>query len=314
MNRNVKKLTDGAMMVAIMGVVLVIDRQFAGILESMVLFLFPIPMVVYAAKYGWKDSWLVYICMVILSALIGFPTTIFYVASESMMGMVYGAGIYKKVNSHKLLMATMIIGVFVNIISMVVFASFFGYDLNADIAAYKDVIAQVEKTAGVSLYASIDLDSFLKTVFVISAVLTGIMEGYITQFASRLLLKRLHFDLPPKQPLFEYMPPLWTGYVGLAGMMAYYYSIYRPVASAFWQNAMQGFGMAGFLYLILFGVIGLISLGRIARGRTEGLNVILSILLAVIASLASAVFGFLYITTNIHRRALEGAANASKTQ
>ena len=56
MNNNVRKLTDGAMMCAIVGVVLLINRQLGGLFQDMFLFLFPIPMVFYSAKYGWKEQ------------------------------------------------------------------------------------------------------------------------------------------------------------------------------------------------------------------------------------------------------------------
>ena len=56
MNQNIRKITDGAMMAAIVGVVLIINRQMAGLLQDLLLFVFPLPMVFYAAKYGMKQS------------------------------------------------------------------------------------------------------------------------------------------------------------------------------------------------------------------------------------------------------------------
>ena len=40
MNNSVRKITDGAMMCAIVGLLLVVNRQFAGMLEEMFLFFF----------------------------------------------------------------------------------------------------------------------------------------------------------------------------------------------------------------------------------------------------------------------------------
>ena len=93
MNNSVRKITDGAMMCAIVGLLLVVNRQFAGMLEEMFLFFFPLPMVFYGAKYGMKNSWVVLFAIVLLSFIIGTPQTLFYVASESFLGMMYGAGI-----------------------------------------------------------------------------------------------------------------------------------------------------------------------------------------------------------------------------
>ena len=71
MNKDIRKITDGAMMVAIIGAVLLLDRQLAGTVSSMVLFLFPLPMVFYSAKYGLKDSWMVLFAVFVLLAMLG---------------------------------------------------------------------------------------------------------------------------------------------------------------------------------------------------------------------------------------------------
>ncbi len=123
MNNNVRKLTDGAMMCAIVGVVLLINRQFGGLFEDMFLFLFPIPMVFYSAKYGWKDSIIVLIAMCLIAFMLGSFVTLFYVGSESLIGLVYGNGIYTHQNSHRLVLITMFMGAVVNVLSTVVFAS-----------------------------------------------------------------------------------------------------------------------------------------------------------------------------------------------
>ena len=56
MNNNVRRLTDGAMMLAIIGALLLINRQTAGIIETTFLFILPLPMVFYSARYGLKSS------------------------------------------------------------------------------------------------------------------------------------------------------------------------------------------------------------------------------------------------------------------
>ena len=126
MNSNVRKITDGAMMCAIVGAVLLINRQLGGLFQDMFLFLFPIPMVFYSAKYVWKNGWVVFAAMCLLGFILGGPTTLFYVASESLIGLIYGGGIHAGQKTHKLVLLTMVAGAIVNVLSTVVFASFFG--------------------------------------------------------------------------------------------------------------------------------------------------------------------------------------------
>ena len=49
MNQNVRKITEGAMMVALIGVFMLIDRQFQGTFSSTFAFLLPLPMVYFGA-------------------------------------------------------------------------------------------------------------------------------------------------------------------------------------------------------------------------------------------------------------------------
>ena len=64
MNQNVRKITEGAMMVALVGVFMLIDRQFQGTFSSMFVFLLPLPMVYFGAKYGLRDSLMVLVAII----------------------------------------------------------------------------------------------------------------------------------------------------------------------------------------------------------------------------------------------------------
>lgn len=308
MNQNVRKITDGAMMAAIIGVLLLINRQTAGLLENMLLFAFPLPMVFYGARYGWKNSWMLFTAVMILTFIIGTPTTWFYVATESLIGMVYGCGIYHHVSTQKIVIRTLILAVIVNVISILILSSFFGFDINGEVQAYEDAFNKALSAAGRSVPANMNLHNMLRTMIVVATVFTGIFEGLATHLLSRLLLKRLHFPLEPIKPLSEYFPPKWSGYAGLACFVGYYYSVYRPLTNDLAQSILQGFGMAGTIYLALFGMIAFYS-AFAQRMHAKAAAVILSLLLFMFFSPAMAITGFLYITTDLHMRSLKGDGN-----
>ncbi len=79
MNNSVRKITDGAMMVALIGLFLFINRQLAGLLDLYAAWLVPLPMVMYAVKYGWKSALLPFVSVIFLSLVIAGPQTGFYV-------------------------------------------------------------------------------------------------------------------------------------------------------------------------------------------------------------------------------------------
>ncbi|MBQ9328695.1 MAG: DUF2232 domain-containing protein [Solobacterium sp.] len=314
MNNNVRRITDGAMMCAIVGAVLLINRQLGGLFQDMFLFLFPIPMVFYSAKYGWKDSWVVYAAMCILGFILGGVTTLFFVASESLVGLIYGGGIYAHSDTHRILLITMAAGALVNVLSTVVFASVFGYNIAEETAEVEEIITGVFAQTGASLPATVNLSQYIMTIFVVTAILTGVLEGFVTHVLSRLLLKRLRFPVERPRPVSEYYPPKATGYLGLVGFVAYYYSIFRPFSDEIMQNVFQGLGMCGFLYLLAYGFIGILVVTALRTGGHRFLGLFLGLLMMFMMPVGLVIFGFLYITTDVHSRLMEGVQNAQKTQ
>ena len=301
-------------MCASVGAVLLINRQLGGLFQDMFLFLFPIPMVFYSAKYGWKDSWLVFAAMCLLGFILGGPATLFYVASESLIGLIYGGGIHAGKSTHRLVLITMIAGAIVNVLSTVVFAAFFGYDLAAETKEMETMMGSVFAQTGTELPSTLNLGQYIRTIFVVTAILTGVLQGFVTHVLSRLLLKRLRFPIDPPLPVSMYYPPKWSGYLAFAGFVGYYYSISRPLADELAQNAFQGLGMCGFLYLLAYGYIAVIVYMQIRNPKMRGLGMLLGLFAMFTMPVFLVIFGFLYITPDVHQRLMEGVANAKESQ
>ena len=308
MNREIRKLTDGAMMAATIGVLLLINRQTAGLIEVSFIWLLPLPMVFYGAKYGWRDSWVLYIAIMLLTFVLGTPQTLFYMASEMLIGVIYGCGIYKRVSTRKLVIRTMILAVVADILSMLVFASFFGYDLTSEANEYVTMLSKVFAQSGTRLPESMDLGSMVKNIIVLSVILSGVLEGYVTHILSRLMLKRLRIYSEPMTPITEYYPPVWSGYVGIVGMVLFYYASYHAFDNEIVMNCMQGFGIAGVIYLWVFGVIAAMIFMRL-RFQMKGLSLFVVVLFCLFLVMPMAVLGFLYITTDFHSRLMQGGTD-----
>ena len=267
------------MMIAIVGVFLLIDRQLGGALSSMLMFLLPLPMVFYSAKYGMKDSWVVLIAMVLLSFIVSTPASIFYVASESLVGMLYGSGTKAHMPMRRLVLLTMLAGIFINIIDLVVIGAMLGYGLAENVKDLMTMVDQFFATANVAVTATVDMTSFVTNIIFIGTALTGVLQGLVTHLLSRLLLKRLRF--PVEMP--------------------------KPLSSALLQNFSQAFGMCGYLYLVVYGCIAVILQVSLSRPKAKVLAGILTFFLIFSFPMFLLILGFLYITTDFHKRMLEGA-------
>ena len=313
MNSNVRKITDGAMMCAIIGVMLVADRFLGGFFSGTFMFVLPLPMVFFSTKYGMRDSWMVLAAMSFLAFIISGPQMLFYIAADGLLGLIYGAGVHDHKPAEHLIISAIVIAVFVNVISMVVLAAFFGYDLTEDIAYMQNFMESTAAASGVAVPPTLTNAETLKTLLIVGAVITGILEGFVTHMLSRIMMKRLRLRVEPIRPVAYYYPPKWTGYLGFAGFVAYEYAMLRPFADPLAQNACVGLGVLGVVYLLAFGCVFILIL--FTRNRRKGSPMIglLAFLLLFIAPIMMVIVGFLYITTDIHQRLLEGdTTNAEK--
>ena len=301
-------------MAAIVGAMLLLNRQTAGMFENMLLFILPLPMVFYGTKYGLKDSWMLFAAIILLSFIVSTPQTLLLVAAESMIGMSYGCGVHNGTSTRTLVFRTVILAVITDIFTMLVFASFFGYDLVTEVTEYETLITEAMAQSGQTLSDTVDLTSLIRNILIVSTILTGVMEGLITHFLSRIVLKRMRFPAPKQISLSEYFPPKWTGYAGIAGMVAYFYSVSKPLENEIAQSFLQGGGMLGVFYLAFYGVIALMVIITLRNPRRKGMAVLLAVVSLLMFSPVMAVAGYLYITTDLHARVLEGVRNASQNR
>ncbi len=306
MNSNVRKITDGAMMCAIIGVMLVADRFLGGMFSGTFMFVLPLPMVFFSTKYGMKDSWMVLAAMSFLAFIISGPQMLFYIAAEGLLGLIYGAGVHDHKPAEHLIISAILIAVFVNVISMVVLAAFFGYNLTEDISFMQNFMENAASASGVAVPSSMTNAETLKTLLIVGAVVTGILEGFVTHLLSRIMMKRLRLRVEPLRPIAYYYPPKWAGYLAFAGFVAYEYAMLRPLADTMMQNACVGLGMLGVVYLLAFGCVFILILFSRRRKKGSVMIGLLAFLLLFTAPIMMVILGFLYITTDIHQRLLEG--------
>lgn len=311
MNKSVRRITDGAMMIAIVGAALLIDRYLGQIFTGYFIFLMPLPMVFYAAKYGMRDSWAVFAAMCLVSLIVSTPESIFYVASESFLGLVYGAGTKKRAQPRRLVMICMLIGVVVNLVDVVIISALLGYDLTTQVNEMNTLFNEYMAPLLQQMPAGVDLSSIIRNMILLAAALTGVLQGYVTHVLSRLLLRRLRFDVEPLTPLWAYYPPKWSATLAVAGTIFYFITVANPYQNQLLQNFLQTAGMFGYLYLAFYGVICIAVMAAL-RGVAKGmyfLVVLLAFFMMLSMPFAMVVLGYMYIATDMHRRMVEGGGS-----
>lgn len=318
-NNKTQEITFGAMIAAVFGILLLLNRQTGGMLEEVFLFAFPIPMVAYAARYGWKKSLPVYVVTVLIAVLCGTFSGFFYAASESFIGMAFGTMLNRKKDPGKTLLLVMVLSVLANILSTVVLASLFGINLQADLKEMQSMmVGMMEKVYGTPEMAAAGVDAsqmidmvkqvftldYLLRIYIISMILLGVIQGLIIYELSLLILRKLKFQVQKPQPLLEFYPPVWSGAVALTAFLCYFISMMYPLQNQSVANAVQTLGTCGYLYLVCFGIIGGAGYLHRRMGMPKVLAVILPVICMFTLPYVLAVVGFAYVSLSMHDKIL----------
>lgn len=310
MNENTQKLTFGALLVAIFGVLLLLNRQTGGMLEETFIFLFPIPMVAFSARYGWKDSLPVFVCTVLISIVCGIFTSAFYAITQSFIGAVYGSCLHAKRDSNKTMLLVMGLSAVSNLLSSIVLASLFGINLQEDMQMMQTMMRQAIEKTGVSMtpqqMQSIELllqKDTLMRIFIVSMIFMGVVQGFVVCQLSLLILRRLRFQIQKPAPITSYYPPRWTGFIALLVFVLYSSTLAMPEMSGR-REIIRVVGQIGalcaYMYLLCFGFIAVLFLLRAYGPSSRLLNVIIAIAGFFVFPQLFMILGCVYISTGFH--------------
>ena len=203
-----KKTTDGAMMVAIVGLLLLLNRQFAGIIEYAMYWILSFPILVYTIKYGWKGAMIPAAAMMAEAFMLSLPTTVFYLASALLCGILYGHGVKKHWPNGVNLLITGILTFLSYLITMVLFATVFGYDPNEDI----QIAEQLIQIFG---FAHENLAQVILFYTLLLSVVTAILQTICVHLLAMMLLTRLHIPTQPLKSVYDIRMPHWLSWISI---------------------------------------------------------------------------------------------------
>ncbi|MBQ7536311.1 MAG: DUF2232 domain-containing protein [Stomatobaculum sp.] len=310
MNSKTQKLTFGAMLIAVFGVLILLNRQTGGLFEEAFVYIFPLPMTAYAAKYGLRSGLPVFIGMVMITLFCGSFTAIFYATTAALLGLAFGTCLYHRVDSTHTMILVMVLAAVFNLLSTIVLASLFGYNLNQEITEMQTMMTTAMEKAGMVMPENVFTHDYLKRLMIISMIFMGIIQGFLIFEISLMILKLLRFPVQKPKPVREFYPPKWSGYLGIVLFMLYLFTFGRneetPAATIG-----QTFGVCGYLYLTCFGAIALNLIIKAYISRSKLLSVLLCIIALVIFPLPLCFFGFFYITGSLHESLLQRLAAQS---
>lgn len=305
MNSRTRKITDGAMLIAIFAMLLLFNRYTAMVFEEIIIFVLPIPMAAYAIKYGFKDSIPVAIGMALISAITGNVTSLFYRLSKALIGLVFGSCLHRKVDTGKTMFLVILMSVIADVLNTLMYIVLFGYNIQAEVMEMQKMFMSAAQTAGMRLPENMFTTNYFMQMFLISMVFAGILQGIVTYVIGLVVLKRLHFDVPKPKSVFYFYPPVITGWICLVLLGAYVYSLAAHIAEPM-ATVLQMLGVVATVYLCVFGFLFIMLLLKAyVPGMGKFFRPFIAFVALMIASQVVVMLGFMYITGYQHQALMD---------
>ena len=215
MKHQVRRLTEGAMMLAIMGVFLLLNLQSAGLLEAYLIWAIPLPIIFYVVKHGLKAGVLLAGSAILLTLMTGNVITLFYMGSAVVIGLSYGFGVHRNKSNGWLVFATTLLTAVSLFIEMYLLAALFGYNLLAETQVIVDSLSTMQ-----GLVMPDDMTELILAVYPIALLVMAFLQALITHFLAILMLKRLNISTRRMRPIHEFKLPMWLAAAALIGLFS----------------------------------------------------------------------------------------------
>lgn len=182
---NTKKITEAAVFAGMVMAFLFVDRQTAGLIETVMFWVLPIPTIIYTVKYGYRDGIALAFAIIIGSFFIASLPTFIIVVYSTIAGFIYGSLMNKDKKVMVTLSLVFLVSLINNYLSLTVFASFFGYNIHRELTG---IIEFLQYIPVLSQIVSINTVELIIPTFI---VIYSILETLLLHMISTIVLNRL---------------------------------------------------------------------------------------------------------------------------
>lgn len=292
--KNTKKLTMGAMLLAIVGAVMVIDRLLAFAFDELIFLLIAEVVIIYATMYSLKDALILSFGAAVITILLGNIYSWVYLPLGLIAGFTYAYGIKKELDRSRLLLMVMAVMVIGEIIVTMLVMPLFGLNVYEEIVMMRNSVAEVFESAGVlGLFEDI-LNNIMVVAYVLSLIIIGVTEAALIHLLSIYLLKRL--KIKDIKIVHLYSLKISVPFTYICMLMTFLFFVAPQFKThAFIEYTMITLALIGAACLVVVGYIFFIVYGSIVLGKNITLYLILFIILLFPYSLfILLIAGFLY--------------------
>lgn len=227
MKKQVRPVTEGAMMLAIVGVLLYLNRMTGSLLMSFLVFALPLPSIFYIAKYGFKQGLLLGVSILLFPIIIGDFIALFYVATAVIVGTAYGYGVYKNKDNGWLILVSTFFTAISSLIEVYLLAQFLGEDFIGEMRiAMQTLIDGLVANGATNVPSNIMV--LVMSMIPMMLIAISLAQAFVTHLFAIILLKRLKIQTRSMKPLSEWVIPKWIAFVAALGIFANLGLAYAP--------------------------------------------------------------------------------------
>jgi uncharacterized protein YybS (DUF2232 family) len=281
---NVRKLTEGAILLAAFTVLLLITI-YAPVIGMIVNFVLPIPFILFAAKNDWKSILVFVVASLLISFVVGTIIALPLTLTYGITGAVMGYLIQKNRSRTAILIAGSIIFLLSLVIQYVVSAAFFHFNfideliktMRDSLSMSSDILkgfGQPQESQKVLKQFEQALD-LIKTLVPSLFVISSFVAVFFIQLFSLPVLKRFGINMGNWKPFREISLPRSLLWYYLAVMLLEV--VIHPQAGTYWNTALTNLSYILQMFMLFQGLTFVFYYFH-KRGAAKTLPIIITIM------------------------------------
>lgn len=297
-----KKLTQGAMLLAIIGALMLIDRQLSYLFSVFIIMFVPVVIAIYSTMYEIKDGGILCVGLLALTLLFSDLYGYVYMPISMLVGLGVSIAIKKNWDRRKIDLVAIIIYIIAELLVAFLIYPLLGTSVNSQLESlnttYNEMLTMLGNTSATLDSLIGNVSSFLLVIFVVSTIVMGALEGFMTGFITVVLLKRLKIKNIGVNSIMDLKMPIYMAYLLLFLTASYY--IFRYIPNFYANNETLSYvimcvSSISSLVLVYYGYIFCVIYFSARWGKKSSLILFLLIfLLLPFSYIALLLVGFLY--------------------
>lgn len=313
-----KKITQGALLLAITAALTYINLRLGNILDTLVILVIPVIIIVYSSMNSLRDGLILCFSMGLLGLILGFaassPSYIAYFPIAVLVGIGYSYGVQKDFSKGKLLLTSVALFAIGEVLVSYLILPLFGIPVSemfkeiedvffqADYSAYGDYAETMQQSQQLIISTLGDkFGALIAIVFAVTVILTGVIEGAIVHILSVFLLRRFRIKEFEAMSLYNVKanPPL--AYASLLAVAGFFFS--TRIADQKLYMLVVSLSLVGAIILIYYGYVFVMLYGSVVWHKNLTIVVVAGIfLLAPFMALFFIILGFLYASGPLRQK------------